>query len=82
MTSLADLPLLASGKVREIYDATCEAFGRRVEPKVLGQAAGEIHDQYLDAARARALLGWKAKIELVEGLTRAAGWYAGLFGSA
>jgi CDP-glucose 4,6-dehydratase len=64
--------------VSEIYDAACDAFGTRVEPRVLDQAAGEIHDQFLDASRARAVLGWKATVELRVGMRRAVDWYRAL----
>lgn len=61
--------------VREIYDAVCDAFGGRVDPEVLGRAQGEIHDQYLDASKARDVLGWKARTGLTEGLARTTAWY-------
>jgi CDP-glucose 4,6-dehydratase len=67
--------------VIEIYDAVCDAWGSRVEPEILGRADGEIHDQSLDAARARELLGWKARVQLTEGLTRTVDWYRHLAGS-
>jgi CDP-glucose 4,6-dehydratase len=64
--------------VMDIYDAVCDACGGRVEPTVLDRAVGEIHDQFLDAGRARALLGWKASVALPEGMARAVEWYARL----
>ena len=56
--------------VLEIYDAVCDAAGRAASsPRSSASAPGEIHDQYLDAARARReLLGWKAQVELRDGL--------------
>jgi CDP-glucose 4,6-dehydratase len=68
--------------VIEIYDAVCAAFGPRVEPVVLDRAAAEIHDQFLDSGRARAVLGWKAAVELPVGMTRTVEWYAGLLGTS
>src|SRR5262249_19327801 len=48
--------------VREIYDAVCDAAGAHgTEPLVLDAASGEIHDQYLNAARARRELSWKPR---------------------
>jgi CDP-glucose 4,6-dehydratase len=61
--------------VLEMYDAVCEAFGARVEPTILGEGKGEIHDQYLDSSRARDELGWKTSVDLATGLPRAVEWY-------
>lgn len=62
--------------VRAIYDAICLAtVGAPVEPMVLGQAQGEIHDQYLDSSKARDALGWTTSVMRDEGLRRTAEWY-------
>jgi CDP-glucose 4,6-dehydratase len=61
--------------VMEVYRAVCDAFGEYVDPAVLGEAAGEIHDQFLDASRARTQLGWKAEVELASGMASAVDWY-------
>ncbi len=58
-----------------MYDAVCEAFGTRVEPTILGEGKGEIHEQYLDSSRARDELGWKTSVDLASGLGRAVDWY-------
>lgn len=68
--------------VMEIYETVCEACGGPVEPLVLGTAAHEIHDQFLDSSRAQAELGWKTHVELIDGLTRAAAWYRALLASS
>jgi CDP-glucose 4,6-dehydratase len=65
--------------VMDIYRAVCEAVGTHVEPKVLNQAAGEIKDQYLLAAKAREVLGWKARFDLPTGLGQTVAWYRALF---
>lgn len=67
--------------VLDIYDAICDAFGRRVEPEILGQASDEIPEQHLDAGRARTVLGWEAGVPLEVGLARTHSWYAALFGA-
>jgi CDP-glucose 4,6-dehydratase len=53
--------------------------GERVEPEIQGRASAEIHDQYLDATRARELLGWNATVDLHDGLARTVDWYRKLF---
>ncbi len=65
--------------VTEIYEATCTAFGTSVEPVVLGETVGEIHDQYLDAAKARDVLGWRPTTGLTQGLERTVDWYRAFF---
>jgi CDP-glucose 4,6-dehydratase len=61
--------------VLEMYDAITAGLGVQVEPRILGEAATEIHDQYLDASLARATLGWKVRVDLAEGMTRTCEWY-------
>ena len=62
--------------VREMYDAVCVAAGRTgTEPNVLGEAPGEIHDQWLSAAKARNELGWKPQVQLDAGLATTVEWY-------
>jgi CDP-glucose 4,6-dehydratase len=67
--------------VMEIYRACCAAANvPDLEPLVLGQANGEIKDQYLDAAKARSVLGWSAGVDLTSGLERTLPWYEQLLG--
>ena len=47
--------------------------------KIMNTAKYEIKRQYLSAAKARRLLGWKPGYSLEEGLTKTAEWYAGYF---
>ncbi|MGQ0804467.1 MAG: NAD-dependent epimerase/dehydratase family protein [Actinomycetota bacterium] len=62
--------------VMEIYTAVCKAVGAgEVEPRVLNAAVGEIKDQYLDAGKARRVLGWEAGVSLDDGLARTVEWY-------
>lgn len=68
--------------VRAIYDAVCRhTVGEVVEPVVLGGAADEIRDQYLDSSKARGRLGWSAGVGLEEGLRRTVAWYRALLAS-
>ena len=42
---------------------------------LLNEAKFEIKDQYLDAARARTILGWKGRVGLNKGLLQTMNWY-------
>ena len=65
--------------VMDLYRAICKAVGSgEVEPNVLDAAVGEIHDQYLDAGKARRVLGWDAQVSLDDGLARTVQWYEAL----
>lgn len=67
--------------VLEIYAAVCASCDRPgTEPIVLDAAVGEIHDQFLDASKAREQLGWRITVGLEEGLSRTVGWYRDLLG--
>lgn len=62
--------------VIDIVQRLLSAMARTdLQPTILGQASNEIPGQYLDAARARAVLGWTPRIGLEEGLTRTVEWY-------
>ena len=50
-------------------------------PVILNEARAEIHDQYLDATRARRVLGWEARSELEEALRETISWYREFLGS-
>jgi CDP-glucose 4,6-dehydratase len=66
--------------VMEIYKATCEAFGKPdVQPKILGQAQGEIKNQYLSSEKANRELGWSVEYGLEQGLRETVKWYQELF---
>jgi len=62
--------------VIDIVDRLLAVMGRSdLTPVILGQASNEIPEQYLQAERARALLGWVPRVGLDEGLTRTVAWY-------
>ena len=66
-----DKPISVLDLVKLLIDIS----GRRVEPKVLGEAKGEIDRQFLDSTKAHEKLKWKAKIPLIEGLRLTYRWY-------
>ena len=53
----------------------CAVMGSDLEPDVRGEASGEIREQYLDAGKARRVLGWEPLFALDEGLARTVAWY-------
>ena len=62
--------------VMQIFEAMRDVAGTPdIEPKILNAAQAEIKDQYLDASKARTVLGWKASLSLHEGLTKTYEWY-------
>lgn len=50
-----------------------------LEPRVLGTAKNEIKSQYLSAAKARVVLGWRPRYTLDEGLKETIEWYRTFF---
>lgn len=62
--------------VMEIVELIQELMGcRHIRPRVLDVAKGEIHSQYLSAAKARELLGWAPRYEVRRGLAETIEWY-------
>jgi len=62
--------------VAEIVDRILKLMGRLdLQPRILNETSNEIQDQYLDARRARKLLGWAPRVALDEGLVRTIEWY-------
>ena len=65
--------------VIELVTRILSRMGRAdLSPTILDEASNEIVDQYLDATRARKLLGWTPRVGLDEGLTRTIAWYRDL----
>ena len=46
-----------------------------LDPEVRNEASNEIRHQYLSAAKARRLLGWKPLFDLDSGLVKTIAWY-------
>lgn len=67
--------------VLELVGMIAERMSKRdVEPVILDRAVGEIRDQSLSAAKARAVLGWKPRYDLAAGLDETIAWYADYLG--
>lgn len=66
--------------VFEIVSSICRLMGAdKIQPVVLNNAKGEIRNQYLSAAKAAQLLGWKSKYSLDDGLKETIHWYREFF---
>lgn len=62
--------------VLQMVERILVAVGRTdLEPDVRNEASHEIREQYLSAAKARDILGWKPRFTLDEGLALTAAWY-------
>lgn len=63
--------------VLELVEAICRVGETDLEPDIRGSGtpSGEIDEQYLDAGRLRALVGWEPAITLDDGLRRTLDWY-------
>ena len=51
-----------------------------LQPQIMNNATNEIPHQFLDADKARQMLGWQPKFDFAEGLRRTIPWYAHLLG--
>jgi CDP-glucose 4,6-dehydratase len=60
--------------VLEMVERLLRVLATDLEPQVLGEASNEIRDQYLSAARARAM-GWKPLFGIDDALERTVSWY-------
>lgn len=60
---------------RALVDRILALMGSDLVPVVLNEATNEIPRQYLDATKARRVLGWHPAFGLDEGLKRTISWY-------
>jgi CDP-glucose 4,6-dehydratase len=65
--------------VLELMRQLLAAMGSTLEPDVRNQASNEITDQYLDATKARTMLGWAPRFTLDAGLRATVDWYREYF---
>jgi CDP-glucose 4,6-dehydratase len=61
--------------VLALVNQIISVYGKKLTPKVLGQAKGEINVQYLANQKALDVLGWRPQYSLEEGLAKTIAWY-------
>jgi len=68
--------------VREIVTSIRKLMGREdLEPLIQNVATAEIAQQFLDATKAKKLLGWQPRFTLEEGLKKTIDWYLAFLAS-
>jgi CDP-glucose 4,6-dehydratase len=65
--------------VMALVQAILRAMGSTLTPDVRNEATNEIRNQYLDASKAKAVLGWKPAYTLEESLGATIDWYRRYF---
>jgi CDP-glucose 4,6-dehydratase len=65
--------------VLALVDKILAVMGSGLEPDVRNEASNEIRDQYLDAAKAKTMLGWSPVFTFEAGLRATVDWYKGYF---
>ena len=73
----SELQVTALDMVRRVL----RLMGSALEPDVRNEAKHEIPHQYLSAAKARAMLGWRPRYELDEALRETIEWYREFLGA-
>ena len=68
--------------VLEMVERILALMESDLEPEVRNEATNEIRHQYLSAAKARQVLGWRPLVTLDEGLRRTISWYQDFLGPA
>jgi CDP-glucose 4,6-dehydratase len=65
--------------VSELVALILTLMGSDLQPQILNEASNEIRSQYLNSARARAVLGWRPGFTLDNGLSETVRWYEKFF---
>lgn len=65
--------------VLELVNRILALMGSDLQPAVLNRAKNEIKNQYLDATKARQVLGWRPLFTMDEGLAQTVAWYRDYF---
>jgi CDP-glucose 4,6-dehydratase len=69
--------------VLALVDEILRVAGRAdLAPEVRNEASNEIREQFLDAKKARAMLGWQSRFTLQDGLAKTHAWYREFLGGA
>lgn len=68
--------------VLELVERILRLMGSDLKPDVRNVAVNEIRHQYLSAAKARQILGWRPLFTLDEGLRRTVDWYVDFLGGS
>lgn len=68
--------------VHDLVKKILAVMRSELQPDVRNQASNEIRHQYLSAAKARELLGWRPNFTLDEGLARTVDWYRAFLGNS
>jgi CDP-glucose 4,6-dehydratase len=61
--------------VLDLVATITRLMGTDIQPTILGEAAGEIHHQYLSAEKARRVLGWHPRWQPEDALVETIDWY-------
>jgi CDP-glucose 4,6-dehydratase len=65
--------------VMELVDQILAAMGSGLKPDVRNEASNEIRNQYLDATKAKTVLGWQPAFTLEDSLRATIDWYTRYF---
>ena len=65
-----------------VVELILAAMGSKLKPDIRNEARAEIPHQYLSAAKARKVLGWKPYIAFDDALARTIAWYRDYFEEA
>lgn len=68
--------------VAQLVDQILKLMNSDLKPEIRNEASNEIRHQYLSAARARGVLGWRPLFTLDEGLRRTIDWYRAFLGTS
>lgn len=68
--------------VLELVEKILDVTGSDLKPDVRDEAPHEIAHQYLDATKAREVLGWEPRFTVDEALGRTVEWYQGFLGGS
>ena len=66
--------------VLELVERILQQTGSNLLPDIRNEASNEIRHQYLDAEKARRMLGWKPLYSLDDSLEKTLNWYQNFFG--